>query len=157
MLKAWAHSMTSLRTGEKHANFKYHVFTEKSNYIWHCRTWNVTFVHNWILCWRINWAQRNVRNKSHSWQIICDHLCTWAYMLFSSLGALILRTWHKPTIAISRTSLCKQIVWKRGCYVRHVEVGWAASMSEPKKYKQVISQPFRCHVRLPRTPRQNTK
>ena len=34
MLKAWAHSMTSLRTGEKHANFKHYVFTEivvKSN------------------------------------------------------------------------------------------------------------------------------
>ena len=51
------------------------------------------------------------------------------------------RTWHKPTKAVSRTSLCKQIVWKRGCCVIHLRVGWSASMSEPNYYKQVILQP----------------
>lgn len=44
---------------------------------------------------------------------------------FSSLdlGALIPRTWHKPTVAVSKPSLCK-----KRCCVIHVRVGWSTSM-----------------------------
>ena len=70
-------------------------------------------------------------DKSHGWQIICDHLCTKAYMLLSSFGALIPRTWDKPTIAVSRTSLCKQIVWKRVlCYASRSRLIWLSVWTE---------------------------
>lgn len=66
---------------------------------------------------------------------------------FSSLdlGALIPRTWHKPTVAVSKPSLCK-----KRCCVIHVRVDGLI-------YFYVISELFCCHLSQPRTPRQNMK
>lgn len=66
---------------------------------------------------------------------------------FSSLdlGALIPRTWHKPTVAVSKPSLCK-----KRCCVIHVRVDGLI-------YFYLISELFCCHLSQPRTPRQNMK
>ena len=51
-------------------------------------------------------------------------------------GALweVPRTWHKPTKAVSITSLCKLIFCKRGCCVIHLRVGWCLNQNNTTGY-----------------------